>query len=72
MLPFDSKTVVRKFRQVAFARFVVPGDWWTASYSSVFTGSSDDHGRYIPDPEDLDYDGPVHWVFDIYTTPYLA
>lgn len=72
MLPFDSKTVVRKLRDAAFARFIVPGSWWVPCYTSVFTGNSDDTGRYIPDPDDLDYDGPVYWVFDIFTTPYLA
>ena len=45
---------------------------WVPCYSAIYTGMNGHVGSYVPDPNDLEYDGPVRHYFDIYTTPYLA
>lgn len=84
MLPFDSSTPTDKSRERSWRMYQFSSMTYTASriadrllhwvpcYSVTLTGSTGDAGFYVPDPNDLDYDGPVRHHFDIYTTPYLA
>lgn len=72
MLPFDSTRIRWPKHSILFTPTTIPRKWFVKDYSRFFTGVSDDSGSYIPDPHDMDYDGPVRWEFDIYSTPWLA
>ena len=73
MLPFDTYGVVwPKLSLFMDGPRRIPHEWWRPVYSRFFTGESDDSGSYTPDPYDMDYDGPVRYRFDIYSTPWLA
>lgn len=73
MLPFDTFTIVwPRWSILMSGPHRISREWWRPVYSRFFTGESDDSGSYIPDPDDMDYDGPVRKGFDIYSTPWLA
>jgi hypothetical protein len=71
MLPFDCMRHAplsdnQWIRHEASWPFANRGLWpW---YSADFTGARDDAGSYVPDPKNMEYDGPVTVGFDIYAT----
>jgi len=76
MLPFDSTSPtdssVERSNKFSFRYGKEIPLEWVKSYSPTFTGANSDHGKYVPDPDDVEYYGPVYHDVDIFTTPYLA
>jgi hypothetical protein len=77
MLPFDTLVISGSARRFMakhdLYRFDnLPKGWYVPDYGWVYTGAGDDRGHYIPDPDDMDYDGPVRSGFDIHDTTYMA
>jgi hypothetical protein len=69
MLPFNAMVAAPlekhwHLRQFSQPRYVYPGLFpW---YDTFEVGAHDDHGWWVPDPDDTDYDGlPVGRAFSI-------
>jgi hypothetical protein len=77
MLPFDTLVIsgsARRFmdKYDLYRLDNLPKGWYVPDYGWVYTGTGDDRGRYTPDPDEIDYDGPVRSSFDIHDTLYMA